>query len=123
MPQPFRALSVFLGREAASRIAREGWSADLFDLLLGASGGPKWFILSHLDRLLFGDFLRRGTRPLSALGSSIGSWLHACLAMDDPVSAMDLLEHGYLYQHYAAKPSADEVSEVSLAMLEKVLGE
>ena len=113
MPQPIRALSVFMGREAASRIAREGWSADLFDLLLGASGGPKWFILGHLDRLLFGDLL----------GSSIGSWRHACLAMDDPVRALDRLEHGYLYQHYATKPSADEVSEVSLSMLQKVLGE
>jgi hypothetical protein len=112
-----------MGREAARRIAREGWSADLFDLLLGASGGPKWFILGHLDRLLFGDFLRRGSRQLSVLGSSIGSWRHACLAMDDPVSAIDRLEQGYLYQHYASKPSAREVSEVSLAMLDKVLGE
>jgi len=30
------ALGIFLGREAARRIAREGWSANLFDLLLGA---------------------------------------------------------------------------------------
>jgi hypothetical protein len=66
--QGIRALSVCLGREAAARIAREGWSADLFSLLLGASGGPKWFILGHLDRLLFGDFLQRGSQPLSALG-------------------------------------------------------
>jgi hypothetical protein len=112
-----------MGREAARRVASEGWSPDLFDLLLGASGGPKWFILGHLDRLLFGDFLQRGTRPLSALGSSIGAWRHACLAMDDPVAAIDRLERGYLYQHYATKPTAREVSEVSLAMLREVLGE
>lgn len=68
-----RALSVYLGREAARRIADQGWSADLFSLLLGASGGPKWLILGHLDRLLFGDFLAAGERPLSVLGSSIGS--------------------------------------------------
>jgi hypothetical protein len=111
-----------MGRQAADRIAREGWSADLFDLLLGASGGPKWFILGHLDRLLFGDFLRRGTRPLSVLGSSIGAWRHACLAMDDPVAAVDRLERGYLYQHYTARPTPTEVSEVSRAMLDKVLG-
>ena len=123
MAQGIRALSVCLGREAAARIAREGWSADLFSLLLGASGGPKWFILGHLDRLLFGDFLQRGSQPLSALGSSIGSWRHACLAMADPVAAIARLEQGYLNQHYASKPSAAEVSEVSRNILQQVLGE
>ena len=123
MAQGIKALSVCLGREAAARIAREGWSADLFSLLLGASGGPKWFILGHLDRLLFGDFLQRGSQPLSALGSSIGSWRHACLAADDPVAAVSRLEQGYLNQRYASKPSAAEVSEVSRNILLQVLGE
>ena len=118
-----KALSIYLGREAARRIGREGWSADLFSLLLGASGGPKWFILGHLDRLLFGDFLQRGQRPLSVLGSSIGSWRHACLAMSDPVAAIDRLEAGYLHQHYATKPTAAEISEVSLGILQQVLGD
>jgi len=123
MGQDTRALSIHLGREAARRIGREGWSADLFSLLLGASGGPKWFILAHLDRLLFADFLQRGERPLSALGSSIGSWRHMCLAMDNPAGAIDRLEHGYLHQHYASKPSAEEVSAVSRGILQDVLGE
>ena len=117
------ALSVYMGSEAARQIDREGWSPDLFSLLLGASGGPKWFILGQLDRLLFGDFLQRGTRPLSVLGSSIGSWRHACLAMNDPVAAVDRLEKGYLYQHYASKPTAREVSEVSLGILQQVFGD
>jgi hypothetical protein len=116
------ALSIYLGREAARRIGSEGWSADLFSLLLGASGGPKWFILGHLDRLLFSDFLQRSERPLSVLGSSIGSWRHACLAMADPAAAIDRLEAGYLHQHYTAKPTAAEVSEVSLGILQQVLG-
>ncbi|MEJ2531112.1 MAG: patatin-like phospholipase family protein [Halioglobus sp.] len=118
-----RALAVYVGREAARRIGREGWSPDLFSLLLGASGGPKWFILGRLDRLLFGDFLQRGNQPLSALGSSIGSWRHACLAMRDPVAAVDTLEQGYLYQEYSSKPSAAEVTEVSRAILARLLGQ
>jgi hypothetical protein len=117
-----RALKVYLGKEAARRIGEEGWSAELFSLLLGASGGPKWFILSQLDRLLFSDFLQRSKQPLSVLGSSIGSWRHACLAMADPAAAIDRLEQGYLYQHYASKPTAQEVSEVSRNILEWVLG-
>jgi hypothetical protein len=118
-----RALSVYLGREAARQIGREGWSPDLFSLLLGASGGPKWFILGHLDRLLFGDFLQGSTQPLSTLGSSIGSWRHSCLAMRDPVAAIDRLEQGYLNQHYAGRPTALEVSTVSRDILDNLLGE
>jgi hypothetical protein len=118
-----RALSIYLGREAARRINTQGWSADLFSLLLGASGGPKWFVLGHLDRLLFGDFLRGGDNSLSVLGSSIGSWRHACLAMPDPAAAIDRLETAYLNQHYASKPTAAEVSRVSLDILRGVLGE
>ena len=118
-----RALSVYLGREAARRIGSEGWSADLFTLLLGASGGPKWFILGHLDRLLFGDFLQRSESPLSVLGSSIGSWRHACLAMPDPAAAIGRLEVGYLNQHYTTRPTPAEVSEVSLEILRTVLGQ
>ena len=118
-----RALAVYMGKQAAQKIGDEGWSADLFSLLLGASGGPKWFILGHLDRLLFADFLGRGEQPLSVLGSSIGSWRHACLAMQDPVSAIDRLEQGYLYQHYPSKPTAREVSEVSCNILAQVLGD
>lgn len=118
-----RALSVYVGREAARKLGSEGWSADLFSLLLGASGGPKWFVLGQLDRLLFGDFLQRRERPLAALGSSIGSWRHACLALPDPAAAVDRLEQGYLYQQYTARPSAAEVSEVSRNILQRVLGE
>lgn len=118
-----KALSIYLGKEAARQIEREGWSAELFSLLLGASGGPKWFILGQLDRLLFGDFLQHRSRPLSVLGSSIGSWRHACLAMRDPVAALARLEQGYLYQHYASKPTAAEVSAVSRNILDQVLGE
>jgi hypothetical protein len=95
----------------------------LFSLLLGASGGPKWFILSHLDRLLFGDYLQRSEKPLSTLGSSIGAWRHSCLAMKDPAVAVEALEQAYLYQHYARKPTATEVSEESRKILDRVLGE
>jgi len=115
-------LRVYLGREAARRIAETGWSADLFDLLLGASGGARWLILGHLDRLLFGEFLARGTRTLSVLGSSIGAWRHACLALPDPEAAIDRMEASYLEQRYSSKPDAREVSAVSLDILEHTLG-
>ncbi|HEY7775817.1 MAG TPA: patatin-like phospholipase family protein, partial [Kineobactrum sp.] len=117
------ALSVYLGRRAASLIADQGWHPGLFSLLLGASGGPKWLILGQLDRFLFGDFLQRGAGELSVLGSSIGAWRHACLAMPDPVAALDRFEQAYLQQQYSARPTATEISAASMAMLAQVLGE
>ncbi len=117
-----RALSIYMGPTAAERIAREGWQATLFQLLLGASGGPKWFILGQLDRCLFGDFLQRSNATLSTLGSSIGSWRNTCLAMPDPAAAVARLEHGYLYQQYSEKPDAAEISAASMAILAAMLG-
>lgn len=118
-----RALSIYMGTEAAAHIAEQGWTPEAFSLLLGASGGPKWFVLGQLDRLLFGDFLQRSQQPLSVLGSSIGSWRHACLAMNNPVDAIGALEHAYLHQHYAQKPTAAQISNKSRQILERVLGE
>lgn len=113
-----------MGREAADRIGRDGFSPEQFSLLLGASGGAKWLILAHLDRVLFGDFLQRTSQPLSVIGSSIGSWRHACLAMPDPVAAIDRMQHGYLHQRYSSgKPSPREVSDVSAGILASVLGD
>jgi hypothetical protein len=118
-----RALSVHLGSEAAQRIADRGWDPALFSLLLGASGGPKWFILGQLDRYLFGDFLPQSDQPLAALGSSIGSWRHACLVQPDPVTAIERMQQGYLYQRYdSQRPSAQEISTVSKGILSSVLG-
>lgn len=118
-----QALDVYLGREAAARVSRDGWNPELFTTLVGASGGPKWFVLGHLDRLLFGDFLQRSAQPLNVIGSSIGTWRHACLTTDDPVAAIQRLEDGYLLQRYAQKPTPNEVSEVSRGILNSVLGD
>lgn len=116
------ALSVYLGKRAAAIIGEQGWHPDLFRLLLGASGGPKWLILGQLDRLLFGDFLARGQRELSVLGSSIGAWRHACLAQADPVAALDRFEQAYLQQTYSQRPTTTEISAASTHMLEHLLG-
>jgi hypothetical protein len=40
-----QVLDIYAGKNALARIKHEGFSADLFDYMLGASGGPKWFHL------------------------------------------------------------------------------
>jgi len=116
------ALQIFAGREAARRLAREGWSAEQFSLLLGASGGPKWFVLAALDRYLFGDFLQRSSQPLATLGSSIGAWRHACLAQPDPLAALDQFAHTYIYQTYSQRPDGDEITAASRSILRSIMG-
>lgn len=118
-----KALTVYAGRKAAAQLAENGWKPELFSLLLGASGGPKWLILSHLDRVLFGDFLQRSEHQFSVMGSSIGCWRHACLTMADPVAALERFETNYLLQDYRARPSPAEVSKASLDILKLVLGD
>ncbi|MCH1460159.1 MAG: patatin-like phospholipase family protein, partial [Luminiphilus sp.] len=101
-----------------------GWHADLIDGLIGASGGPKWLILGRMDRVLIADLLAGRSRPLDAVGSSIGSWRHAAMAQPDPVEAYDRFEKAYLAQSYrSAKPSVPEITQVALWLMNSLLGE
>lgn len=118
-----RPLDIYLGKYAAAHIAEHGWRGKDIATLLGASGGPKWLILGHLDRLLFGDYLLRDREaPISAIGSSVGSWRHGCLPQIDPVAAIDRFEEIYVGWDYSAKPDTEEISAASASMLEHIFG-
>ncbi len=117
------ALSVYMGNEAAKTIGEQGWQAAPFSTLIGASGGPKWLILSELDKVLGQTLLRGRNEPMTLLGSSIGTWRHACLSLNDPSAAISRLQQAYLHQEYScARPSPTEVSEVAEQMLREALG-
>lgn len=117
------ALDIHMGATARATLEREGWRPELFSTVLGASGGPKWFILAALDRVLFGDFFANRQAPLHLIGSSIGSWRHACAAQADPVAAIDRMQQAYLHQSYATeKPTVAEISAVSHQILDQALG-
>ncbi len=117
-----KSLAIFVGTEAAAALEKEGWNPNIFGLLLGASGGPKWLILCQLDKYLFGNFLKKNSQGFHSLGSSIGAWRHVCLAQSDPLAALKRLEHEYLYQQYSCKkPTEEEVTEVAAKILDKVL--
>ncbi len=119
-----KALELRVGNAAARRLEAEGWHADLIDGLIGASGGPKWLILGRMDRVLISDLLAQRSRPLDAVGSSIGSWRHAAMAQPDPVEAYDRFETAYLSQQYeSAKPTVPEITQVALWLMRSLLGE
>ncbi|MEM1181312.1 MAG: patatin-like phospholipase family protein [Acidobacteriota bacterium] len=117
-----KALRILAGPAARAQLQEQGFAPELFQLLLGASGGPKWLVLSQLDRVL-ADLLARRRSPIHALGTSIGSWRHACLAQADPKSATARLEERYIHQRYDTKPTRAYISEVSRSILGHVLGE
>ena len=117
------ALSVYMGSDAAKTIGERGWQSGPFSTLIGASGGPKWLILSELDKVLGQALLLGRSEPMTLLGSSIGTWRHACLSLNDPGAAISRLQQAYLYQEYScARPSPIEVSEVAERMLREALG-
>jgi hypothetical protein len=117
-----QVLDIYAGKNAFARIKKEGFSSDLFDYMLGASGGPKWFVLAGLDRYIFPEFFAGRTRPLNIIGSSAGAFRFACFAQQDPLSAINRLAERYSHTVYSDKPAAKEITEKGTALLNYVLG-
>jgi len=105
-------LTVKAGARAVEILRDEGLNADRIKVLAGASGGPKWLVLSGMD-LALARILDGRTQELLCLGSSIGSWRLAALAQDDNESAIRTFEEHYIKQSYGGRPSAAEVTTES----------
>ncbi len=108
MSQP---IQIFAGEHAYEHIAEQGLKPEHIRVIMGASGGPKWFVLSNLDRYLVNHWLPSMPDSVELVGSSIGAWRMSAYAGADPLAAIDLLEHEYLHQRYSGKPSIAEVSK------------
>ncbi len=115
-------LSIYAGPTAYRKLQADGFHVDQFSVLLGASGGPKWFVLYGMDRYLFGDFFAGRSKQLDTLGSSAGAWRLSCLATADPLSAIEALARGYSEQTYSASPTVTEITDKMRSMLAAVLG-
>lgn len=116
------SLTIYAGPKALDRISREGIHRSQFDTIVGASGGPKWFVLHGLDQYLFGDFFADSDSTLVTIGSSAGAWRMCCLATADPVAAIDRLAHRYSQERYSELPTVEEITEKARLMVEYVLG-
>lgn len=119
-----RTLTLRAGPQALGILRERGLRAEDVSILPGASGGAKWLGIAGLDRYLFGSFLQtQRTRPLHAIGSSIGSWRMACLAQRDPLAALARGHEAYIrHQVYTKNPSPREVTEVLTRCLDHLLG-
>lgn len=117
------SLKILAGPRARRHLQAEGFVANHFSWLAGASGGPKWFVLYGLDRYLADAFFRDRHAPLHMIGSSAGAWRLACFAQRDPVAALTTLATRYSQQTYSQNPDAREISLEARAMLSAVMGE
>jgi len=111
-------LSFFAGERALEIIKDEGLRQERIRIMPGAAGGPKWLVLSGIDRVLARDFFRNRKKALNVIGSSIGSWRFAALCEKKPVQAIERFESRYIRQVFKGKPSPGEISEESRKVLD-----
>jgi len=116
---------LFRAGTAALEIIRDkGLEQNDVDIVAGAAGGPKWLVLSRLDRALFNEFFKERARPLFLVGSSIGAWRFAAAAQKDAAAAIERFEEAYITQKYSSfKPSPEEVSAESERILDFYLSD
>jgi hypothetical protein len=103
-------LQILAGKKAFSEIKEHGLRPERIKLMVGASGGPKWLMLSRLDQYLSEHFFSKATQPISLIGSSIGSWRMACYAQKDPLGTFKEFEQLYNNQRYSEKLLPSEIT-------------
>ena len=99
-----QALHIYAGPVARKALAANGLSPSHISTIPGAAGGPKGLILGALDRFIFGDWLTQSSQPVALVGASIGAWRMSAACLNDPVAALQRLEHDYIHQHYELPP-------------------
>ena len=105
------ALQILAGKKALAEIQQHGLRPERIKLIVGASGGPKWLMLSRLDQYLSEHFFPKAPQTISLLGSSIGSWRMACYAQNDPLKTFKEFEHLYTHQRYSSNLTPIEIGQ------------
>ncbi|MDO6476128.1 patatin-like phospholipase family protein [Alteromonas sp. 1_MG-2023] len=116
-------LNIYAGPGALATLKEHGFYPLLFNYFLGASGGPKWFVLAGLDRVLFPEWFDERGGQVQVIGSSAGAFRAACAVQRDPLAAINRLAHHYSHTVYSAKPSANEITVKARELISHVLGE
>ncbi len=114
-------ISIRAGAQALDCIRANGLPQESIKVMVGASGGPKWFVLSGLDKALLGEYFRNRTSPLDLIGTSAGSWRFSCYGQDDPLAAHERFEQGYLHTDYSKKPDPAEISRKARELVENIV--
>lgn len=114
--------TLLAGRDAYRKIVANGLAAEDISAMLGASGGPKWFILAALDQYLAGEFFAERQTPLDLLGTSAGGWRFACYCQQHPAKATQHFVEHYSQTIYSANADADEITSKAIDLVDELLG-
>jgi len=114
-------LTFLAGERAFSLIREYGLRPDMVKVMAGASGGPKWLVLSGLDRVICPTFFNNRKEPLFLIGTSIGAWRFAALSRNDQIEAIDRFQSSYISQVYNTKPTPENVTRESLRILNDIM--
>jgi hypothetical protein len=102
-------LKFYAGPIALRRLTDYGFHPALFSTFLSAAGGPKWLVLSGLDRVLFPEFFMQSTHRLNVVGSSTGAFRTACFVQRDPLFAINRLVAAYTRLNILPKTTPSQV--------------
>lgn len=118
-----KPLSVYAGPKALDVIRKEGIHPGIFRYVLGASGGPKWFVLAGLDRVIFPEFFAGKRQNIDVIGSSAGAFRAACMVQQNPLAAINRLAENYSQTVYSKKPDSLEITQKARELINYVMGE
>lgn len=113
-------LLIQAGPQAITQMKKHGLRAADISLMIGASGGPKWFCLYGLDQYFTGNFFAKRDTPLQLLGSSAGAWRFACYAQQDAQAASARFCQAYRTLCYPKTATRAEVSAKSVDILKAI---
>ena len=112
------SLKIRVGPSAYRDIRKQGFDLTKIKAILGASGGPKWLVLSHLDRLILEKIIPQIKEPIHLIASSIGVWRFICYTQNDPVAAINEFERGYIEQQLPKESEKKQISHHLRVMLD-----
>ncbi|NMH58774.1 patatin-like phospholipase family protein [Alteromonas ponticola] len=115
-------LEIYAGPSALATLKQHGFYPLLFKYFLGASGGPKWFVLTGLDRVIFPEWFQRRGGQVHVIGSSAGAFRAACFVQNDPLKAINRLAHCYANTTYPNKTNEFDISNSAKRIINNMLG-
>ena len=123
-----KALQIFAGPRALEHLRTSGLDPADIRVIPAAAGGPKGLTLLPLDRFLFGQWLQQSTQTVHLVGASIGAWRMAAACLNNPVGAINALEHAYIRQEFdipsgRKRPTRAHVSERFAEGISAMFGE
>lgn len=114
-------LEIYAGNGAMNTIKQQGFHPEIFSYFLGASGGPKWFSLAGLDRVLFPEWFSNVEHQIHVIGSSAGAFRAICAVQNDPLAAINRLATSYSTTTYSDKPTPAEITRKAEALVKEMV--